>query len=62
MNPLAGMVLGAAVGAGSGALSGSLADYGIDDGLPLLLRNAPSFKALPPTSSAGSNPSQSLAL
>ena len=31
MNPLAGMVLGAAVGAGSGALSGSLADYGIDD-------------------------------
>ena len=31
MNPLAGMVLGAAVGAGSGALSGSLADFGIDD-------------------------------
>jgi uncharacterized membrane protein len=31
MNPLAGMVLGAAVGAGSGALSGSLADYGIND-------------------------------
>ena len=31
LNPLIGMVTGAAVGAGSGALAGSLADYGIDD-------------------------------
>ena len=31
LNPLIGLVAGAALGAGSGALSGSLADYGIDD-------------------------------
>ena len=32
LNPLAGMVIGAAAGAGTGALSGSLTDYGINDG------------------------------
>jgi uncharacterized membrane protein len=31
LNPLAGLVLGAAAGAGAGALSGALVDYGIDD-------------------------------
>jgi uncharacterized membrane protein len=31
LNPLAGLVTGAAVGAGAGALSGALSDYGIDD-------------------------------
>jgi uncharacterized membrane protein len=31
LNPLIGMVTGAALGAGSGALAGALADYGIDD-------------------------------
>jgi uncharacterized membrane protein len=31
LNPLAGLLTGAAVGAGAGALSGSLVDYGIDD-------------------------------
>ncbi len=31
MNPLAGLVIGAAAGAGSGALSGALVDYGIND-------------------------------
>ena len=31
MNPLAGLLIGAAAGAGAGALSGALADYGIDD-------------------------------
>jgi uncharacterized membrane protein len=29
MNPLAGLVIGAAAGAGAGALSGALSDYGI---------------------------------
>ena len=31
LNPLAGMVIGAAAGAGAGALSGSLTAYGIND-------------------------------
>ena len=31
LNPLIGMVTGAALGAGSGALAGRLSDYGIDD-------------------------------
>ena len=31
LNPLAGLLIGAAAGAGAGALSGALADYGIDD-------------------------------
>jgi uncharacterized membrane protein len=31
LNPLIGMVTGAALGAGSGALAGALSDYGIDD-------------------------------
>ena len=31
LNPLIGMVAGAAVGAGSGALAGRLSDYGIND-------------------------------
>jgi uncharacterized membrane protein len=31
LNPLAGLLTGAAFGAGAGALSGALSDYGIDD-------------------------------
>jgi uncharacterized membrane protein len=31
LNPLAGLLTGAAFGAGTGALSGALVDYGIDD-------------------------------
>jgi uncharacterized membrane protein len=31
LNPLAGLLTGAAFGAGAGALSGMLSDYGIDD-------------------------------
>lgn len=31
LNPLAGLLSGAAFGAGAGALSGTLVDYGIDD-------------------------------
>ena len=47
LNPLAGMVVGAAAGAGTGVLAGSLTDYGINDDFVKKLG-----ETIPPDSSA----------